>query len=359
MNQHEVEKLEARERMIAAWEKKYGEPVPRVIANFLLVAPPDQVVRRFGGSNPGPHVSEEGAGEGVDTAALGIDEGWAPIIGHDAEAPCFSGDPKSLTERMVPIYRKAFEEVRKRPPTAAELEAVMAVGRSESIFGTAKFPGGLGPGMHNHGAVQCHKDCTEDNSFQSWDTKPLDAGGSERYDQRFRRYASDEEGAADLIRKIGNDPLRMLKASGGLLPAFSLGMYGNHYYEMRNAPPTSVVANRSTYDWIRANAKKYPTRTKGSTDAKWKWFTESGMGRATDPIHAGRVLMHSIGLSGSADAIAKALGVKRATRMVPSLVGDREAVGAATGAILGLAAGGPLGGGIGALVGYFAGRATR
>jgi len=352
MSKHEDDKLEARKRVMDAWEKKYGEPVPRVIVNFLLVAPADEVVRRFGGRNPGPHIPEQEVGKGIDTAALDVGrEEWVPIIGHDAVAPCIGADPKTLTERMVPIYRKAFERVRGREPTAAELEVVMAVGRSETLFGTAKFPGGLGPGMFNHGAVQCHKDCTEDNSFQSWDTRPLEAGGNERYDQRFRRYASDEDGAADLIKKVGNDPLRMMKANGNLLPAFSLGMYGNHYYEMFNAPPSSVATNKATFDWIKSNAKRFPEKTS-------KWF-QDGMSRAAESIHTGRVLMHSIGLNKSADAIARDLGVRRATKMIPPIVGDREVVGGGIGAILGLITGGPLGGAIGAGLGYFAGKATR
>jgi hypothetical protein len=357
MNQDQVEQLERRHRVIDAWEKKYGEPAPRVITNFLLVAPPEQIVRRFGGKNPGPYIPPQAIGKGIDTAALdvaGEATAWTPLISYEDEYEPwyqFAGDPKSLTEKMVPVYREAFKRVRGREPTAAELELVMAVGRGESHFGTAKYPGGLGPGMHNHGAIQCHSNCTEANSFPSWDTHPNDDGSSTRYDQRFRRYGSPEEGAAALIKTVGNDPLRMLKEYDNLLPAFSLGMYGNHYYEMFNASPSKIKEHQATYDWIRSHAERYPS---GVSD----WF-KKGMKRAKDPIPASRVLMHSIALNRHADSNAKALGVERATTMTPSMMGGREVLGAAAGGLLGMSVGGPFAGFLGGVTGYFAGRATR
>jgi hypothetical protein len=345
-SEDELKKLYARQNVVEAWEKKYGEPVPRVIANFLMTAPPDAIVARFR-DNPGPHIPPQEVG-GVDTALMGGE--WEQTVGWDS-SPELSGDPKSLAERMVPVYVAAFERVRKRKPTPAELECVMAVGRSETMWGTAKFPGGLGPGMHNHGAVQCHQGCTDENSFQSSDTHPLDSGGSVRYEQRFRRYASDEDGAAGLIRSVGNDPLRMLSSSGDLLAAFSLGMFGNRYYEMFNASPATVNANRATYDWIREHATRPPPKTSDSF--------RSAMARAKDPIWAGRVLMHTIGLNKSIEATCKTLGTKRHTRFVPPLLGGREAIGLGVGSLVGLAAGGPVGAGLGALLGFAAGRVSR
>lgn|SRR5574343_497968 len=343
----ELKKLEARHAVVEAWEKKYGEPAPRVIANFLLTAPPDAIVARFR-DNPGPGIPPQEVGSGVDTALLGGE--WEMTVGWDA-APEVGADLKSLAEKMVPIYAKAFEKVRGRKPTPAELECVLAVGRSESGWGTFKYPGGLGPGMHNHGAVQCHQGCTDENSFESSDTHPLDSGGSVPYNQRFRRYASDEDGAADLIKKVGNDPLRMLSSSGNLLAAFSLGMFGNRYYEMYNATPATVAKYRSTYDWIREHSTKPPSKT----DERFR----TALARAKDPVWAGRVLMHSVGLNKSIEATCKALGTKRHTRFTPLPLGGREAIGIGVGSLAGLVAGGPVGAGLGAVLGFGVGKLSR
>lgn len=342
----ETKKLVARHAMIAAWEKKYGEPVSRVIANFLMTSPPDIIVARFR-DNPGPNIPPQAIGE-VNTALMSGE--WETVIGWDDSSEV-GADPSSLAAKMVPIYEKAFLEVRKRKPTPAELECEMAVGRSESGWGTHKYPGGLGPGMHNHGAVQCHQGCTDANSFESSDTHPLDSGGSVPYKQRFRKYASDAEGVAHLVKLVGNDPLRMLSSSGNLLAAFSLGMFGNRYYEMFNAPPATIEKYRATYDWIREHALKPPSGTSDSF--------KSAMARAKDPVWAGRVLMHSIGLNNSIEATCKTLGVSRHTKLLPSTFGGHEVIGLSVGALTGLVTGGPLGAAVGAALGFGAGRISR
>ena len=348
----ELKKLQARHRVLASWEKKYGEPVPRVVASFLLTAQPDAIVRRFGG-NPGLHVVRQELDEVLGTSGMAGEweqTAFSPV--EPDEWPEFSGDPKSLAERMVPIYRQAFEEVRKRKPTAAELEMVMAVGRSETVWGTAPFPGGTGIGAKNHGAVQCHKNCDETNSFEASDTHPLDGGGSQRYVVRFRRYPSDLEGAKGLIKSVGNDPLRMLAQHGNLVAAFSLGMFGNRYYEMFNATPKLLRERADVYEWIRRNAARPPPKTTES----FRFY----MARAKEPNWAGRVLMHAVAIDKNAAAIAKSLGVARATKALPQAVSSREVAGAGVGALVGLLAfGGPIGAGVGAVAGLAAGRALR
>lgn len=336
-------KTKSRQALLDAWEKKYGEPVPRVIANFLLVAEPDQVIRRFG-NNPGLHIPPQEIG-GVETAGIG----WEPSIQYKESE--FGEDPKSLAERMVPIYTQAFKEVRKRQPTPAELEMVMAVGRSETMWGTAKFPGGTGIGAHNHGAVQCWKDCDESNSFESSDTHPLDTGGSQRYVVRFKKYPDDLEGAKGLIKAVGNDPLRMLAQNGNLVPAFSLGMFGNRYYEMFNASPEVVKKHYAVFEWIIKHSTRPPSNTSE--------YFRSSMARAKDPIWAGRVLMHAIAIDKSAEATANTLGVRRATRLNPPILGAAETASAGIGGIIGLYFGGPVGAGVGSLIGLAAGRIIR
>ena len=83
------------------------------------------------------------------------------------------------------------------------------------------------------------------------------------------------------------------------------------------------------------------------------------MARARDPIWAGRVLMHSVGLSKSIESTCKALGTKRHTRFTPPMLGGREALGVGVGSLTGLVAGGPIGAGVGALLGFGVGKLSR
>lgn len=340
ISREEDAKLTKRVRLLRAFEDKYGEPPARVESIFLMTAKPDEVVARFR-DNPGPGIPPQVVGSGFDTANVG-DE-WEMTMDS------FCGDTASLVQLMVPVYAEGFKRTHGRKPTDAELEMVMAVGLSETRFGTAKFPGGLGPGMHNHGAVQAGKyPCDPSRAFESFDTHPLDTGGSQRYPICFRRYASDEAGAADLIRIVGKTPLRMLKEHGNSVVAFSVGMYGNHYYEMFNAPAATVSANRQSFDAIRSLASS-PVRGEN------KWFND-GIARAKQPIAAGRVLMHSIGINKAASAIARSRGRPRATKMVQALpISAKSVAGAAIGAAVGFFLGGPPGAIVGGTLGFVGG----
>lgn len=83
-------------------------------------------------------------------------------------------------------------------PTTAELQAVQAVGRLEGFYGMATKPAGWA-GSNNWGAIQCHNrpPCGAD-CFEAGDN---DEHGN-AYRACFRRYASPEAGALDLLHEL-------------------------------------------------------------------------------------------------------------------------------------------------------------
>ncbi len=218
----------------------------------------------------------------------------------------FSADAaSSLAAKMRPVYIEAFKRVHGVTPTNAQLEAVMAVGRHETNFGTAKFRGGVGPGMHNHGAVQCCKPNKEtgkcpDNAFLSQDTTPNPNGGDTVYSVCFKRYANDVDGAADLIRIIGKKPLSIMKATTNSLAGFAAGMYLQGYFESTNA--SSATATK----YAPVVAALVPVLKQDSNKVHAKVSPE---------VNAGRVLVYAIGLDKSADSSAKDTGLRRSTQL--------------------------------------------
>lgn len=213
---------------------------------------------------------------------------------------CSMSGEGTLAGQMVNVYTAAFERVHKRKPSAAELECVMAVGRHESRFGKAVYPGGVGPGFHNHGAVQCCKPdggaCRE-GSFLSSDSSPTDGGGgNKKYAICFKAYPTDVDGAADLIRIIGKKPLELMRKCGNSIAAFAVGMYLQGYFESFNASKKIQDEYSSTITKIVDLGVKTRER-------------------------AGRVVNYAIGLIKSANSNAKDRGVKRATKNTISLPG--------------------------------------
>ncbi len=250
-----------RDTLVSAFEKKFGKPPSRVQLAILREGTKEEVMSTFG----------------VDTAS-----------------------PTALAARMRSVYIDAFKKVHNRSPSNEELEAVMAVGRHETIFATAKFRGGVGPGMHNHGAVQCCKpdangECPS-NAFLSQDTTPQAGGGDVVYSVCFKRYDTDVDGAADLIRIVGNKPLALLKATGGSLSGFAAGMYLQGYFESTNASQATSVKYKPVILAIQ----------------------KMGVGEARgvpSDVRAGRVLVYALGLDKSADTNAKEMSTKRYTTL--------------------------------------------
>lgn len=259
-----------RDTIVSAFERKFGKPPSRIQLAILREGDKEEIMSTFGAESP--------TSPGVNT----------------------------LAGRMRSVYLDAFKRVHNRTPSNEELEAVMAVGRHETIFATAKFRGGVGPGMHNHGAVQCCKPTDggcPDNAFLSQDTTPSPNGGDVVYSVCFKRYASDLDGAADLIRIVGNKPLALLKATGGSISGFAAGMYLQGYFESTNASQ----ATTDKYKPVISAIQKI-----GIGDARG----------VPGNVRAGRVLVYALGLDKSADTNAKELKGKRYTTLtIPFMAG--------------------------------------
>ena len=327
-----------RHATIAAYEKKYGVPPSRLEMSFIQTAEPDEIVEYFKTFN----------GPGVTTELPAQEPG-------SATESTIHGMPKSVFVTMADVYTKAFHAVKGRNPTPAELETVMSVGFLETRFGTAWRP--AGQGSHNHGAYQCGTiasaktgrcDC---DGFLYEDSRPPPGGGANvKYAVCFKKYKNDVDGAIDLIKLAtrssdGNDPLAMMKNNGNSILAWTLGQYGNRYFESFN--PSSIQKAKFAND-IKA-VQKLAAKNPGN----------KAVARAIEPFPAGRVMVYALGLDGAAKQIAAGLGHPRQTifKIIPAHEANLKTVGGAgLGAAIGFTVAGPLGGAVGALIGYVGGR---
>ncbi len=262
--------IDPRDALVSAFEKKHNRPPPRAALAMIRSGTKEEIM--------------------------------ANLSTFGAEAA--TNKTGGIASRMRDVYIEAFKRVHGSTPTNAQLEAVMAVGRHETVFGQAKFRGGVGPGMHNHGAVQCCKpnangECPA-NAFLSSDTTPNPNGGDTVYSVCFKRYASDVDGAADLIRIIGKRPLTLLKAGTSSLAAFAAGMYMQGYFESTNAAKATVDKNSAVVSALIPVLKA---------------DTNKVHARVSPEVNAGRVLVYAIGLDRSAESNVKETGGRRYTQL--------------------------------------------
>lgn len=134
----------------------------------------------------------------------------------------------ALHRAMRPVILAAFKQAVGRDPTPAELQYVSAVAWLETNYGTG-WPANLRE-AHNWGAVQC------DTKREGPDTcvphQDHDSGGT-AFAVGFRRYASDQDGAADEIRHVIKVRPRTAAALAEKNPSAyraSYAMRREHYY---------------------------------------------------------------------------------------------------------------------------------
>lgn len=96
--------------------------------------------------------------------------------------------------------RQAFQQVHGRLPTLAERQGVQALSARESSYGRGWH--GSGEGSRNWGAISAGKPPCGDGSFQTTDSYPNDDGTQTQFEQCYRIYASDVDGAADVVRQL-------------------------------------------------------------------------------------------------------------------------------------------------------------
>ncbi len=262
-----------RDALVAAFENQHGRPPPRAALAMIRSGTKEEIMANLSTFGAEPATAKTGG----------------------------------IAARMRDVYIQAFKQVHGATPTNAQLEAVMAVGRHETVFGQAKFRGGVGPGMHNHGAVQCCKPNSEGqcpaNAFLSSDTTPNANGGDTVYAVCFKRYADDVAGAADLIRIIGKRPLALMKAGTNSLAAFAAGMYLQGYFESTNASQATTTKNSAVISALLPVLKS---------------DTNKVHAKVSPEVNAGRVLVYAIGLDKSADSNAKEIGGRRTTQLALS-----------------------------------------
>jgi hypothetical protein len=120
-------------------------------------------------------------------------------------------------------------------PTTTVAQAGQGVGKLESRYGQAWR--GAGVGSRNWGAVQASRPpCDPETAFLYTDTHPQPDGSSKPYSICFRKYASEAEGAAGLLRAMYGTSSKpkdnVLKAAErGDLYGVSAALRANGYYE--------------------------------------------------------------------------------------------------------------------------------
>ena len=127
-----------------------------------------------------------------------------------------------------PIVEVAVQRVLGRPGTPAELQYVQAVSYLETNYG--KGWNGAMVGSNNWGAVQC-----PGNAQSGPDCIPYQDSQSSgaKYNVSFRRYATPEDGATDVAKRIlKSQPLTAsaLSSPEGTVSMASYAMRREHYY---------------------------------------------------------------------------------------------------------------------------------
>lgn len=162
------------------------------------------------------------------------------------------------------VFAEAFRRVLMREPTRSEVQMLQAVGYLETQYGAGWK--GAGAGSFNMGAIQSSKPpCDPRTSFQYIDTHPNPDGTSTPYHICFKRYATAEDGAADLARVVYKQrPSVLAAATAGDSYGFSSEMRRTKYYEGVGRTQEERIANhhramlRNLQAIARANKEPLP-----------------------------------------------------------------------------------------------------
>lgn len=137
-----------------------------------------EAVRRAGGGSLGP--STDSSASDAPLKLVSVSPGEA-----------------ALHKAMRPVILAAFKQAVGREPTLAELQYVSAVAWLETRYGTG-WPANMAQ-AHNWGAVQCY---TEKESPDTCIPHQDHDSGGTAFKVGFKRYASDQDGAADVVKHI-------------------------------------------------------------------------------------------------------------------------------------------------------------
>lgn len=129
--------------------------------------------------------------------------------------------------------REAFERLTHSSPSKVQLQGLLALAWSETRYGQG-WETPEQRAAHNWGAVQAGR--PDDSgacpvgSFAHDDFRPT-ASGPVRYRGCFRVYASDVDGAQDVIRIVKRHAPSWAALRSGNVRAFAKAQYEAHYYE--------------------------------------------------------------------------------------------------------------------------------
>lgn len=127
------------------------------------------------------------------------------------------------------LFAEAFRMLMGREPSLSERQALQAVSWIETNYGQGWKPPGTG--SHNMGAITTASP-VEGRDFRYGDSHRIPDGPVEPYVTWFRGYASDDEGARDLVRKLYRDRPGVLEAASNAdLEGVAREMRETTYYE--------------------------------------------------------------------------------------------------------------------------------
>lgn len=139
------------------------------------------------------------------------------------------------------VLASVWDSVTHAAPDPTSLQAVQAIGRFEGRYG---YPSAdrdpAWQGSHNWGAVQ-EGHPTPENSFEHTDHR---ADGS-TYVGHFKRYASDQAGARDLLHEIWRRPGVRAALPTGSASAIAQAMSKSGYFEAGADKYASAIARHA------------------------------------------------------------------------------------------------------------------
>jgi hypothetical protein len=165
------------------------------------------------------------------SSLVGVHAVWradVPAAPRPAPPPPPIVQSGNVDQRARLTLLRVWESVTGDPPTLAALQVVQAIGRHEGFYGEASKPPEW-KGSHNWGAVQCgHGLPCANDCFEASDSHE----DGQRYRACFKRYPSDDAGAADLVRLVtGSRPSVKKWLASGNLDAVAFEMHRTHYHE--------------------------------------------------------------------------------------------------------------------------------
>lgn len=232
------------------------------------------------------HAQQEGSGASLALRAPDVPE-------QPAKPVSVSAGEAALHRSMRPVIVAAFEQATGRKPTLAELQYVSAVAWLETRDGTG-WPANMA-GAHNWGAVQC--DTKKEGPETCIPHKDHDSGGGE-FAVGFKRYASDVDGAADVVKHV----IRIRPRTAAALAEKNPSAYRASY----------AMRREHYYGGICATAMK----TKGvSQQQAARSFSKPDESEATKACAEDTIGQHANIVMRNAQAIAQTLGEPVALRL--------------------------------------------